>query len=1246
MENYNSVFLQQLVPLLYFQTEESSQVVSNLIKTLDQFNIRDAIWDNSIIKNRLLNIKYRIKVIETTEYQLPQGVRNSTQEDEHSILSPFNMKSDLFPNGILSYKWFKKYIEDIPFASIVTFNLGQSSENDNELIERINSLKNAYQEYRVNLVVIIISNSEDINADDDRISKLRQATGLPKLTGLIYLNTCPDTVGRDSEILVSSVLSNLKAVAVDFYSAIENKVKQRHKKYYSCPSTSSIDTKIELTPIFLETRNLIKQGILNQLSHPHNLEASLKYLEYAYQDIIELSRDNFTNIIKEDSVSRHDLELYDQFRTLIDVIAFHIVRGYLSLEEPILALKKHKAHIINVLDAFNGDNRDDNNWISIQYQWLGELMTLIPGSILNTLNIKGYKKKSKNSKVFKIFGGVQFHETQDYDLITRPEFVFMKSAEYCTGKSGKNSKLIYLNNPDDLEAVTKRKISLLLNAKDCLQKDDSHNSSSDGHSYLGSMNQYISWLIANEYSKLSDDASLSKVVEYYELCLSEAQFGNTRISQFVLQNLLEYYSKSKNLKKMLATVLNLSSLPFLRTRSPTQINLNGFDSKQIDLNELGTNNIKLIDIDALLLSERYKDVGPNECSLYESCVSQITFKSLIYLQHLKLFVSENDDKAHVRLSIKKCEIKFQKQGDNSGPCAYKDIVINQNSTLPPDFLQNVKVLEEGNKLSGEFNISFTDSDNENDSKVLQVSQVSQKAGSYMIGSINLETEVIISSSGKEIRITGKNTVELDNGDSTNISHHKFMYSTTKESALQKAAVRLYSQAPHVIRVLPLKPDVTITMESSMVNSIIVGEKISIPFRIQYKSPKNQKVAYKKILLAPKVKIISDAQDQGFTSPLTTQVNWNELKDDEPLSLKSLVSSDEETKTHNLNISILNSSINGDDNSSILNNMFRASIDVKTLVSEEGEDSSEDDSLTIYDTADYILPIITRPFDCKFSISPRYRNEGTVDMPCPFILSPDTKDSSSQDNTSNCSMPIATRLWMGKLSLVDNLAQSDKDGELQIKDAKFSIKSKNSELIVEEIDLENMTNKNDITHLFTTRSKNGFSHRNVMINASVSIKWKRKDKEVINEFKSIEWQIVLPLSDPRVLLSLEFIDTKTAKFKYIIENPTPRIFMFTTQLSTDEINDDIEWKFEDDRNIVPLRQPALPVLPFNRNIIEFYAKLTNNTSQNLIALPQFKVYDVHYKVTLPTLAVCDNVVVKNNNALYWQLNDQATALSLH
>lgn len=1242
MENYNSFFLQQLAPLLFFQIEEQSEVVSKLVKGFDKFNIKDCIWDNSIIKNRLLNVKYRIKVIETKEYGLVDGIEKDKQSNGHSILSPFNEKSDLFPNGILSEKWFKKYIEDVPFACIFTFKLSEAPEDDSKLVERINNLKSAYQEFRINIVVIIISDSEDASADDERVSNLRHLTGLAKITGLTYLNSHPETVDRDSDILVTSVLTTLKTTATDFYLNIENKVKQRNKKYYSCPSTNSIDTKIELTPIFLETRNLIKQGMICQFSHPYNLESCLKYLEYAYQNLIELSRDNFAKLLKEDSVLPHDERLFTQFRTLIDIIAIHIVRGYLSLEEPISALKKHKAHIINVLDAFSVTEGDCNNWISIQYCWLGELMNLIPKSVLSSLNIKAYKKKSKSSKIFQMVGGVQFNETHDYDLITSPEFVFLKAAELLNKTSSIENNLHYLNNPDNLEKLSREKLQLYSRAKDSLLIEDSSISSSS-HENLHSMKQYISWLIAKEYSKLTDEDSLSKTIDFYELCLTESQFGNNNITQYVLQALLKCYSRNKDVNKLLSTMLKISSLCPIENNPLYKIDIKdlGLDTSNICIDNLDNDELQLVDVDTLFLNENYSQIGPNESGLYESCICQLVFKPLLRLDNFKALLSKSNDDTLVELSIKRAEIKFVKQGEKEASNAFKNVILEQyeKALSSMDILQIIDIKENGEILKGNLNATFMDSTNDIDKfKVIQFSQIAQKVGNFLVGQIDLTIEIAISSKGNVLKLNKKQNIVFDDGNSASLGHHTYVYSPASDigSKAQKKAVRLYSQAPHAIRVLPLKPDVTVTMESSLASSIIVGERISIPFLIQYKSPKNQKVDYKKIQLAPKVKIISDSQDQGFISPLTTRVNWDTLKDDEPLSLKSLVSNEIESRTHILNISILNASLNAND-ISLLNKTYRASIDLKTLVNEEGETSNlEDgeDEISIYDTADYTLPVISSPFECKFSIGPRYRNGGKVDMPCPFVLWPEANTThGSNEKVNNYSMPISTRLWLGKLSLMDNL--KNQDGQLEIVDTSFNIKSSNPELLVQLEGATETTNKGTVTQLFTTKSKNGFSHRNVMVNSTAIIKWKRKGTDNINEYRSTEWQIALPLSDPRVLLALEFELPNLAKFKYIIENPTPRIFMFTTQLSTDEINDDIEWQFNDDRNIVPLRQPAFPVLPFNRNIIEFYAKLTNNSKQHLIALPQFKVFDVHYKVALPTLAVCDNVVVKNGNALYWQ-----------
>ena len=56
-------------------------------------------------------------------------------------------------------------------------------------------------------------------------------------------------------------------------------------------------------------------------------------------------------------------------------MAFHIVRGYLSIEEPLKALK-HQTHILNVKSVINEDSSHSSNWESIQYEWLAQLMVL------------------------------------------------------------------------------------------------------------------------------------------------------------------------------------------------------------------------------------------------------------------------------------------------------------------------------------------------------------------------------------------------------------------------------------------------------------------------------------------------------------------------------------------------------------------------------------------------------------------------------------------------------------------------------------------------------------------------------------------------------------------------------------------------------------------------------------------------------------------------------------------------------
>ena len=146
------------------------------------------------------------------------------------------------------------------------------------------------------------------------------------------------------------------------------------------------------------------------------------------------------------------------------------------------------------------------------------------------------------------------------------------------------------------------------------------------------------------------------------------------------------------------------------------------------------------------------------------------------------------------------------------------------------------------------------------------------------------------------------------------------------------------------------------------------------------------------------------------------------------------------------------------------------------------------------------------------------------------------------------------------SLRNKEQQQQQQQQLEIVDIEFNIVSKNPELIIDLIN--NDTNNTIENQQFITRSKSGFSHRNVTVVSSAIIKWKRRnhndndndDDEIINEFETPEWEITLPLSEPRVLFRIieqeqeqeQEQDAKhnnCYKLQYILENPTPSIYIY-------------------------------------------------------------------------------------------------------
>lgn len=142
---------------------------------------------------------------------------------------------------------------------------------------------------------------------------------------------------------------------------------------------------------------------------------------------------------------------------------------------------------------------EDSNWISVQYEWLAQLMSLVPYSLITSLNSSSLLKLNTGN-VISYYGGLQLPE---FDVATNPGLVYMKAYE----KSQFKDKRIQLLGSaiQELELNQNNALNLSLIS---------------GSNNLNSLILYINWLLAEE---LYTDNKL-RASDYYEMAYSS--FGD------------------------------------------------------------------------------------------------------------------------------------------------------------------------------------------------------------------------------------------------------------------------------------------------------------------------------------------------------------------------------------------------------------------------------------------------------------------------------------------------------------------------------------------------------------------------------------------------------------------------------------------------------------------------------------------------------------------------------------------------
>lgn len=1163
MEFYHTSQTQQLAPLIVFSLHETD-AAKHLKLHLEKSDIANCVWDNSILKNRLLSAKYILQFCseQTARERLNRGPK---AEGAHAANSPFSTQSDLFPNGILSENWFQKYTEEVPFAFIQTHILGDDPIKDEELGLLLAEKRQEYADLGVKYVAILLSDEDPI-ADQDRVDKLRLVSGLPRLTGIFYLNSDRETLERDCGILASSLFNNLKAPAADFYTAVLARIKQRHKKYYNMPSFANVDTKVSLSPKMLEVRNLIKQAIMHQLIHPHNVESSFAILESSYELLIEIIADH-EDVFFSDSLSSHDKRLYDQFRQLLDVIAIHLIRGYFSTEEPTAALRKHEAHIANVLSLCKSQPDSANSaWVSVQYQWLGELMQMVPPSVLSDLTLDHQVKQKSYQNSLAYFGGSTFHDTFNSMIITQSFLIYLRAYNKLAAAKKNDSHLDYLKLLGEEKSAQQHRLLLLEKARKALE--DSTNQGAT-HLLLIGLQEYLDWLTAEEcYFNGQHD----KAEERYTAILHNSAKLAKGARQVLGQRLLLIYKKAEKPDKAFKTLVEIASL----TQSQQMNHIaQGSIEKSLELTYDGS--LDFFSVQVHLFNETFNQ----EFFAFDTVITQIDIKPLFKIVQLQRLIKNSEVKLHidsieVNYEGRSVVIKHQATGSDIDRISLTDLSI--------------------------YHADFSDLET---GKTIQILEEVNKPGRYKVESLHIHSSLLAKADGNAITLKKG---ELHNFLKVNEAVQSFTAMIQNEDGtFRKQIVRNVPQQAVECTVLPYKPQVNVELSSSP-SSVIMGERFDIPLKISHKKSPHQKVAFTSLSIQIKSKILEGEQELDYLVP---QTNWKDLKDDENLNILGLFEASSGSSDSVLQVGIRRPPSNQTKQN------IKLAIELQLIVGETNK------SISVYDPMTLDIPVLPLPFQARIEVSPRYRADSSLDMKNPFILSSDASPE------RNFSMPLPSRVWAAEARILDVYKLVELTS-LIIKSCTFTLRSKNDEV---EVNTLEETEQNQLTssQQFVVNSRHRFSHRLVAFVASAVYTWARGENGAENEFETDEFEFNLPLQDPRVLLfSAETKDLKTT-LKYVIENPTSRIFTFTTTMNTEESAlRGVNWNFDDKANIVPLKQGAFPVLPFSRHEMVFTGSITTEDTTGPIELPKLQVYDLNYKVSLPPLPVAKNVFAKEDS----------------
>ncbi|KAK7205709.1 Gryzun, putative trafficking through golgi-domain-containing protein [Myxozyma melibiosi] len=348
------------------------------------------IWEPSAVKsNAKPQPMFRVIAVDKN-YQLPlkkaspmspgsiSSVSSGPKSTElHSPLSPLSPESPIYPDGIISQFWLRKYRNALPAVYVGFYELYTESEDvktkvnsDGELIKELNELKKYFAERNVKFTAVIVSRKSILQSVDlnDRISYLRKSTGLDARSGLCFI---PPSSYVETQVFAKELKAALYPTALDFYGSLLKHA--RKKRGHNASPPSSLSPTQVLSPLGWEVRYEFKQAVFAE--YRQDMDLAIKLYGIAYESLLE-----YFETLPTDSTR------WNEARVILDTVAFKILKCNLYLNQPVMAQKVFNVHMQSIeglVEKTFGTTESYSFycWKALQYQVLAQLLDLVPETI-------------------------------------------------------------------------------------------------------------------------------------------------------------------------------------------------------------------------------------------------------------------------------------------------------------------------------------------------------------------------------------------------------------------------------------------------------------------------------------------------------------------------------------------------------------------------------------------------------------------------------------------------------------------------------------------------------------------------------------------------------------------------------------------------------------------------------------------------------------------------------------------------